>query len=75
MDIKKIAAWLEETGQPKFRLRQITDAVYKKGVASFEEITALPAPLRAGLTANFRILTLEPETVLDDAVAAFRTIP
>ncbi len=77
MDLKKTSEWLEKNGYPKFRLRQITDAVYKKGVASFEEITALPAPLRAGLTANFRILALEPETVLESgdghaAKAAFR---
>ncbi|HBB65963.1 MAG: 23S rRNA (adenine(2503)-C(2))-methyltransferase [Elusimicrobia bacterium GWA2_56_46] len=65
MDIKKIAAWLEETGQPKFRLRQITDAVYKRGAASFEEITALPEPLRNALKEKFRVLSIEPETILE----------
>jgi 23S rRNA (adenine2503-C2)-methyltransferase len=65
MDIKKIAAWLEETGQPKFRLKQISDAIYKKGAASFGEITALPEPLRNALKDKFRVLALEPDLILE----------
>lgn len=65
MDLKKTAEWLEKNGWPKFRLRQISDAVYKQYVPSFDEITALPAPLREGLKAHCRLLPFEPETVLE----------
>jgi len=65
MDIKRIAAWLDENGQPKFRLKQIADAVYKKGAATFEEITGLPEPLRNALKAKFRILAIEPDVILE----------
>jgi len=65
MDLKKISLWLEEAGQPKFRLKQITDAVYKKGAATFDEITALPEPLRNAIKEKFRILAIEPETILE----------
>ena len=46
MDLKKISLWLADNGQPKFRLKQITDAVYKHGSTTFDEISALPEPLR-----------------------------
>lgn len=65
MDLKKTADWLEKSGYPKFRARQISDAVYKNAVSGFDEITALPAPLRTGLKSHFKILALEPETVLE----------
>jgi len=65
MDLKKIAAWLSDNGHAEFRLKQITDAVYKKGSASFEEITALPEPLRNAIKHKFRILAIEPETILE----------
>ena len=51
MDLKKTADWLERNGYPKFRLRQISDAVYKQAISNFDEITALPARLRDGLKA------------------------
>lgn len=74
MDLKKISVWLKENGQPAFRLKQITDAVYKKGAATFEEMTELPEPLRNALKEKFRILAIEPETILEskasDAVKA-----
>lgn len=64
MDLKKTADWLAHNGWPKFRLRQISDAVYKQAVSGFDEISALPARLRAGLKAHSRILAFEPEAVL-----------
>ena len=74
MDLKKISAWLKENGHPAFRLKQITDAVYKKGAATFEEIIELPEPLRNAIKEKFRILAIEPETILEskagDAVKA-----
>lgn len=65
MDLKKISGWLEKNDYPGFRLRQISDAVYKKHVAGFDDITALPETLRAGLKAHFRILAIEADAVLE----------
>lgn len=74
MDLKKISAWLKENNHPAFRLKQITDAVYKKGAATFEEMTELPEPLRNAIKEKFRILAIEPDTILEskagDAVKA-----
>jgi 23S rRNA (adenine2503-C2)-methyltransferase len=74
MDLKKISIWLKENGHPAFRLRQIMDAVYKKGAAEFSEMTELPEPLRNAIKDKFRILAIEPETILEskagDAVKA-----
>jgi len=56
---------LEELGEfvrthhaPAYRVKQITDWIYKKRVASFEEMTDLPAEFRAQLAANFESPTL-----------------
>ncbi len=65
MDLKKISAWLKENRHPAFRLKQITDAVYKKGAAAFEEMTELPEPLRNSIKEKFRILAIEPEAILE----------
>ncbi len=65
MDLGKISAWLEGNGHPRFRLQQITRAVYKQGAAAFSEIISLPEQLRTDLGGNFRVLALEPELVLE----------
>jgi adenine C2-methylase RlmN of 23S rRNA A2503 and tRNA A37 len=70
MDIKRIAVWLEDNGHPKFRLKQIAEAVYKNGAAAFDEIKALPEPLRSALKENFRVLAIEPETILESGAGS-----
>lgn len=65
MDLKKISQWLADNGHPKFRLRQIADAVYKQGAGAFAEIASLPEPLRNALKEKFRVLALEPDTLLE----------
>jgi 23S rRNA (adenine(2503)-C(2))-methyltransferase len=59
MDLKKLAAFLKEKGQPAFRLKQVRDAVYKSFAASWDEIPALPAAVREELKGEFRIHSLE----------------
>ena len=54
-----LAEWLKEDGQPAFRADQILDWVWKKRVGSIEEMTNLPAALRARLAADFRLSALE----------------
>ncbi|OGR39124.1 MAG: 23S rRNA (adenine(2503)-C(2))-methyltransferase [Elusimicrobia bacterium GWA2_64_40] len=59
MDLKKLAAFLKEKGQPAFRLKQVRDAVYKNFAASWDEIPALPAAVREELKGEFRIHSLD----------------
>lgn len=67
MDFKKLSAFLEENGLPAFRARQVRDAVYKGYAVSWDEVAALPAPLRERLGHGFR---LNPLDVLDVRVSA-----
>jgi 23S rRNA (adenine2503-C2)-methyltransferase len=77
MDFKKLSAILEENGQPAFRLKQVKEAVYKGCAVSWDEIPALPAPLRDKLRYELRVNSLDmAETLVSkkgDAVKfAFR---
>src|SRR5262245_8689908 len=50
---------LAQWGQPAYRARQVADWLYKHKVASFDEMTNLPAPLRERLAAETRIGVME----------------
>ena len=59
MDFKKLSAFLKENGQPAFRMKQVQDAIYKNFAVSWDEVPALPAPLREKLRTDFRINSLD----------------
>jgi 23S rRNA (adenine(2503)-C(2))-methyltransferase len=63
MDFKKLSVFLQENGIPSFRLKQVSDAVYKNFAASWDEVPVLPAPLREKLDAKFRVHTLDTEKI------------
>lgn len=44
-----LADLMEEMGQPRFRIKQIVPWLYQRGVASYDEMTDLPAKLREEL--------------------------
>ncbi len=50
-----LAGWLADRGHPAFRARQILDWVWKKKASAFDEMTNLPAALRADLADAFRV--------------------
>jgi len=54
--------WLSERGEPKFRAGQILDWLFRKRVASFDDMTNLGAPLREELKGAFRLNPLESVT-------------
>ena len=54
-----LADWLKGEGQPAFRAAQILDWVWKKRADSIEQMTNLPAALRARLAENFQVSALE----------------
>ncbi|MFA7343042.1 MAG: 23S rRNA (adenine(2503)-C(2))-methyltransferase RlmN [Terrimicrobiaceae bacterium] len=55
-------AWeerLRALGEPRFRAAQILDWLYKQRVTRWEDMTNLPAPLRAKLSAELPLVPLE----------------
>ncbi|MGH7543269.1 MAG: 23S rRNA (adenine(2503)-C(2))-methyltransferase RlmN, partial [Gemmatimonadota bacterium] len=64
----RIAGWLASAGERGYRTQQIVHAVYAHRVASWAEITTLPAALREGLDRAFRFpsLTLDEERTSSD---------
>ncbi|HMN19666.1 MAG TPA: 23S rRNA (adenine(2503)-C(2))-methyltransferase RlmN [Candidatus Moranbacteria bacterium] len=59
MDAQKIASFLEKHGQPRFRLGQVKEAVFQKGISSFSQISTLPKELRDLLARDFPLLSFE----------------
>ncbi|OGR77123.1 MAG: 23S rRNA (adenine(2503)-C(2))-methyltransferase [Elusimicrobia bacterium GWC2_64_44] len=64
MDFKKLSVFLKDNGLPAFRLKQVHEAIFKNFAASWDEISALPAPLRDKLEGEFRLNTLDTADTL-----------
>ena len=60
-----LAAWLDERGEPTYRLHQINDAVWGNTVASIDEMRTLPAGLRTALDVSFRFDTVGETELLE----------
>jgi 23S rRNA (adenine2503-C2)-methyltransferase len=56
---ENIACKLKEWGQPAFRLKQIQQWVYDKGISDFSEMNDLPLVLRENLAREFVLGTLK----------------
>jgi len=55
----QLAAFLDRSGQPKYRAAQITRRLWLNPAASFEQMTDLPKALRDSLAAAFELPRLE----------------
>src|SRR5229473_2392237 len=51
MDRDELAALVSEAGEPRYRAKQIMDAVYRQRVETLEEISTLPQGFRERLSA------------------------
>mgnify|MGYP002629859377 CR=1 FL=1 len=58
--LEELEAFAKETGQPKFRAKQLTEWLYKKRVKSWDEMTNLPAAWRAQLEESFSLSAVRP---------------
>ena len=58
----ELGAWLTAQGAPAYRLRQIVPRLWRRPVASWDEATDLPGPLRAALATAFPLAELEVRT-------------
>jgi len=63
----ELAALMDEWGQPKFRVTQVLDWIWKKKVGSIEEMTNLPAALREQLAETHQLDALEHSTTQGSA--------
>ena len=59
--LDELVGWLKERGHPAYRAKQITDWLYRKRVAAWEQMTDLPQSLREQLAAEFELR--KPEVV------------
>ena len=66
LDADELAGWLKQRRQPKFRARQIREAICRHRADSFADITTLPAALRTELGEAFAIL---PSKLLHHAIS------
>jgi 23S rRNA (adenine2503-C2)-methyltransferase len=54
-----VAEFLRARGEPSYRASQILPRLWQQPVASFDEISALPRPLRSALSEHFSLPRLE----------------
>ncbi|KAB7708007.1 23S rRNA (adenine(2503)-C(2))-methyltransferase RlmN [Bacillus aerolatus] len=59
LQLQELKDWLKEHDEKPFRAEQIFDWLYKKRVASYEDMSNLSKPLRDKLAAHFTITTLK----------------
>jgi len=63
MDAAKVQSVLKELGQPGYRWDQVRKAVYEQAVASYDDISVLPADVRRALSERAPILSLTERRV------------
>jgi 23S rRNA (adenine2503-C2)-methyltransferase len=59
----ELASILGALGEPAYRARQVRDAVFRRGAATFAEMTELPAALRESLGGALRVLSSSVDLV------------
>ncbi|MFJ7407616.1 MULTISPECIES: hypothetical protein [unclassified Lysinibacillus] len=59
---ESIKQFLKELGQPNYRYKQMTDAIFKQRISEFEQMTILPKKVREELIKEFgtNILNIKP---------------
>jgi 23S rRNA (adenine2503-C2)-methyltransferase len=60
----QLAAWLDARGEPAYRSGQVLEGAHRSGASSFDDLTDLPAPLRAALDGEFRFTTIADSHVI-----------
>ncbi len=57
MNFERVKQYIKDAGLPNFRIAQVREAVFKRGISSWDEASNLPADLRAKLTKEQPILS------------------
>lgn len=58
LDLNQLQEWIISNGYPKFRARQLYEWLWKREVASFQEMRNLPLDLRNLLSLHFQLETI-----------------
>ena len=58
IDSASLAAWLSARGEPAYRVAQVLSGAHRPEASAFDDLTDLPAPLRAELAQAFRFSTI-----------------
>ena len=78
MNFETVKQYIKEAGLPNFRIAQVQDALFKKGISSWDEATSLPAALRAQLKKDCPILSFKVSRIVcsqkDKAAKALLTL-
>ncbi|MBO5911310.1 MAG: 23S rRNA (adenine(2503)-C(2))-methyltransferase RlmN [Elusimicrobiaceae bacterium] len=64
MNFETVKAYIKEAGLPNFRIKQVQEALFKKGISSWEEATNLPADLRESLQKDCPILSFKVSKIV-----------
>jgi 23S rRNA (adenine2503-C2)-methyltransferase len=64
IDPPTLAAWLAARGEPAYRAHQILGGAHRARAASYEDLTDLPASLRAALARDFHFSAIAASHVL-----------
>jgi 23S rRNA (adenine2503-C2)-methyltransferase len=57
LDIQELTDLLKEWGEPRYRAKQLFEAVYKQRVTSLDEVSVFPKPLREQLKERHLLVT------------------
>lgn len=78
MNFEHVKDYIKKAGLPNFRIAQVQEALFKKGISSWDEATSLPAELRAQLKKDCPILSFKVSQIVcshkDKAAKALLTL-
>ena len=64
MNFERVKQYIKDAGLPNFRIAQVQEAVFKRGISSWDEASNLPAELRAKLTKEQPILSFKVSKIV-----------
>lgn len=64
MNFETVKQYIKEAGLPNFRIKQVQEALFKKGISSWDEATNLPADLRENLRKYCPILSFKVSQIV-----------
>ncbi len=64
MNFEAVKQLIKEEGLPSFRLTQVREAVYKRGISSWKEASSLPEALREKLEKEYPILSFKVSKIV-----------
>jgi len=64
IDSASLAAWLSARGEPAYRVDQVLSGAHRPEVATFDDLTDLPAALRSDVALAFRFSTIVDSHVI-----------